>query len=192
MVRQQDSGIFAMSDQQIGRKEVEREELYPFLKMYEWVTGESLSLVESGENPDFVCKRPDGSKVGIELSKVTRDPHDIFWQRVLDRKNEIDAYDATECIHHLIQKKEEARSSRYVSRVKDNLLVLQLVDGSIDSIKWIFDGLQADFTNHGFLEIWLVDYSGYEAYGDIELFGLYPERWWGYHQRPWPNRKPYG
>ena len=67
-----------MSDQQIGKKEVEREELYPFLEAYEWVTGESLSLVESGENPDFVCKRPDGSEVGIELSKITRDPHNIF------------------------------------------------------------------------------------------------------------------
>jgi len=173
-----------MSDQQIGKKEVEREELSPFLEAYEWVTGESLSLVESGENPDFVCKRPDGSEVGIELSKITRDRHNIFWEKVLDSKNEIDAYDVTECITHLIQKKEEARSTRYVSTVKDNVLVLQLVDASLDSIKWIFDGLQADFTDHGFLEIWLADYFGYEAYGDIELFGFYPERCWGYHQRP--------
>lgn len=180
-----------MADQQIGKKEVEREGLYPFLEAYEWVTGESLSIVESGESPDFVCTLSDGREVGIELSKITRDPHDIFWEKVLDKKV-IDAYDATGYIHHLIQKKEQARSTRYVSRVKDNLLVLQLVDGSLDSIKWIFDKLQADYIEHEFIEIWLVDYSGYEAYGDIELFGLFPDRWWGYHQRPWPNRKPYG
>lgn len=31
-----------------------------------------------------------------------------------------------------------------------------------------------------------------EAYGDIELFGLFPRQWWGRHSRPWPDRKPYG
>lgn len=181
-----------MSDQEIGKKEVEQVELYPFLEAYEWVTGECLSLVESRESPDFVCKRSDNSEVGVELSKVTRDPEDIFRDEVVKGKHEIDAYDATEDMQYLIGKKEQARSARYISRVKDTIPVLQLVDGSLDSIMWIFDGLQADFTDHGFLEIWLADYSEYEAYGDIELFGLYPERWWGYHQRPCPNRKPYG
>lgn len=181
-----------MSDQEIGKKEVEREELYPFLEAYEWVTGERLFLVESRESPDFVCKRSDNSEVGIELAKVTRDPEEIFWDEVVKGTPQIDAYAATEYMHYLIEKKERARSARYVSRVKDNILVLQLVDGSLDGIMWIFDGLQADFTDHGFSEIWLADYSEYEAYGDIELFGLYPEKWWGYHQRPWPERKPYG
>jgi len=72
------------------------------------------------------------------------------------------------------------------------MLVLQLVDGTLDNIMWVFDGLRDDFVDHGFEEVWLADYSGQEAYGDIELFGLFPARWWGYHRRPCPYRKPYG
>ncbi len=183
---------FRMSDQEIGKKEVEREELYPFLDAYEWVVGEHLSLVECGESPDFICKRSDGSEIGIELTKITREPAIIFGESVLDQKEEIDPYEAQEYIHYLIEKKEKARTARYITQVKENILVLQLVDGSIDTLKGVIDGLQDDFTDHGFTEIWLADYSGLEAYGDIELFGLYPVRIWGYHQRPWPGRKPYG
>jgi hypothetical protein len=181
-----------MSDQEIGKKEVERKELYPFLDAYEWVASEHLSLVECGESPDFICKRPDGSDIGVELTKVTREPDIIFGESVLDQKEEIDPYEALEYIHYLIEKKEKARTAHYITRVKENILVLQLVDGSLDALRGVIDGLQADFTDHGFSEIWLADYSGLEAYGDIELFGLYPVRIWGYHQRPWPDRKPYG
>ena len=181
-----------MSDQQIGKKMVEQSELEPFLEAYEWVTGESLSVIEADESPDFVCERPDGSRLGIELSKVTRDKQDIFWEKVLDRKYEIEANEAAEYIHHLLDRKEKARATRYALKSAKNMLVLQLVDGALDNIMWVFDGLQGDFIDHGFEEIWLADYSGFEAYGDIELFGLYPDHWWGYHQRPWPNRKPYG
>ena len=181
-----------MSDQEIGKKEIEREMLDPFLEAYKWVTGQPVILVNSGENPDFICERPDGSQIGVEVTKVTRDPRDIFWDRVLERKEEIDQYEAQEHMQRLVEKKERARAARYVARVNENILVLQLVDGSLDPLKEILGELQADFVDHGFCEIWLADYSGREPYGDIELFGLYPERWWGYHQRPWPERKPYG
>jgi len=181
-----------MSDQEIGKKEVELYELYPFLEAYKWATRQSLSLIESGENPDFLCARQDGGVVGVELTKVTRDPRDIFLEKVLNRKKEIDPYETQEYIHHLIEKKETARVARYSLRIEDNILVLQLVDGSLDSLKWILEELEGDFADHGFSEIWLADYSGLKAYRDIELFGLYPKRWCGYHQRPRPDRKPYG
>jgi hypothetical protein len=72
------------------------------------------------------------------------------------------------------------------------MLVLQLVDGSLDVLRHLLDGMNDEFEDHGFAEVWLADYSGLEAYGDIELFGLFPNQWWGHHQRPWPDRKPYG
>lgn len=181
-----------MSNQEIGKKGIERMELEPFLEAYERVTGETLISVATGENPDFICERPNGEKVGIELTKLTRDPNDIFWESVLDRKEHMDAYEVQEYIYHLIERKEKARISRYTSRVKENILVIQLIDGSLGTIGIGFEGLRADFADHGFCEIWLADYSGLEAYSDVELFGLYPEKWWGYHQRPWPDRKPYG
>ncbi len=169
-----------MSDQEIGKKEVERMEVEPFLEAYEWVTREALVLIAYDENPDFIFERPNGEKVGIELTK-------------LDCKADMDTYyEAQEEAHYRIAIKERARVSRYASRVNETILVLQLVDGSLDAIKTGFEGLQADFKEHGFCEIWIADYSGLEAFGDIELFGLYPERWWGHHRRLWPHRKPFG
>jgi len=49
-----------------------------------------------------------------------------------------------------------------------------------------------DFESYGFDEIWIADYTGLEAYGDIELFCLYPSEWWGFYERPNPYAKPYG
>jgi hypothetical protein len=181
-----------MSDREIGTKMVEGIELEPFLEAYEWVTGDALRVIEANESPDFICEHPDGSRVGVELTKVTRDKNLIFAEKVLDRKFEIDPHEAADIVHYLIGRKEENRATRYVLKAAKNMLVLQLVDGSLDNIMWVFDGLQNDFVDHGFEEVWLADYSGYEAYGDIELFGLFPARWWGYHQRPCPYRKPYG
>ena len=42
----------------------------------------------------------------------------------------------------------------------------------------------------GFAEVWVADYSELDAYRSIEVFGLYPEKYWGYHKRD--RGKPYG
>lgn len=181
-----------MSSHEIGKKEIELEELWPFLTAYEHATTEQLSLVCAGEDPDFICARADTSKIGIELTKVTRDPRDKVAERILLQKHEMEPYETIEKIHLLIEKKEKARQNRYIKNIRDTILVLQLVDASLDSLKYILKTLQNEFNNHGFYEIWLADYSGHEAYGDIELFGLFPPKMWGFYQRPQPSRKPYG
>jgi hypothetical protein len=181
------------SYQDFGKKEIETSELIPFIEAYEWVTDEKLSLtLPATESPDFICLRSDGDLVGVELTKVIRDKNVAFWERILDRKDEIDPFEAQERILYLIERKESARAKRYSARVPECILVLQLVDGSLQNLRVALDGLQEDFAIHGFSEVWLADYSGYEAFGDIELFGLFPDKWWGYHERPWPERKPYG
>jgi hypothetical protein len=71
--------------------------------------------------------------------------------------------------------------------------VIQLFGCSLLSLRpFITDDMKNDFATYGFVEIWLADYTGIEAYRDIELFGLAPDKWWGYHQRQNPYRKPYG
>ncbi|MCG6538254.1 MAG: hypothetical protein L7F78_26940, partial [Syntrophales bacterium LBB04] len=77
-------------------------------------------------------------------------------------------------------------------KVAEVILVLQLMDGTLNQLRVVLADLQDDFTSHGFSEIWIADYSGLEPYGNIELYGLFPMKWWGYHERPWPDRKPYG
>lgn len=181
-----------MKDKEFGKKEVERMELDSFLDAYKYSTGKALQLCLRSENPDFICKRENGEQIGIELTKVMRDPRDKFWDQIHFRKEEPDSYECLETITYLIKKKEKARNERYVNSVKDTILVLQIMDGSLDTIMPMIDGLEEDFKSYGFEEIWLADYSGLEAYGDIELFGLYPHEIYGFHQRPRPDRKPYG
>lgn len=167
-------------------------ELDPFLEAYEWTTKSALSVIERGENPDFVCARKTAEIIGLELTKVMRRGDIARWERILDRKEEMAPYDMLMKIQALLEQKERARRARYMARVPQTMLVLQLVDGSLDVVKHLLAGMNDEFKDHGFAEVWLADYSGFETYGDIELFGLFPERWWGYHQRPWPDRKPYG
>lgn len=181
-----------MSDQEIGKKMVESVELGPFLEAYERATGSALSVIEGGESPDFICVHASGEIIGLELTKVMRRRDVARWERILDRKEEMAPYNMLMEVQALIEQKEGARKARYSARVPTTTLVLQLTDGSLDGLVQLLDGLSDEFNDHGFAEIWLADYSGLEAYGDIELFGLYPESIWGYYRRPWPDRKPFG
>jgi hypothetical protein len=181
-----------VSDQEIAKKEMETNDLLPFLEARQFVTGDILSYVlgSGTENPDFICVRPNGKPVGVELTKVTVDRDVALWDRLRFGEVNIDPYKTQETIQYLIGRKEKARAERYSKKVYENILVLQLVDGTFDHLRGSFEGLETDFNSHGFSEVWLADYSGFEAYGDIELFGLFPTQWWGLHRRPWC--KPYG
>jgi hypothetical protein len=181
-----------MFDRDIYKKENESYDLALFIEAYEFITGKQLEILQRNENPDFICSLPDGSLIGIELSKVMRDPRDASDDWIINRKYEIDVYDSVSIIQNLIVKKEEARSERYIKNVNDNMLVLLLKDGSLKSLKNILNSLIKDFNEQGFQEIWLADYTDLEACGDIELFCMFPSELWGYYQRPWPERKPFG
>lgn len=181
-----------MSNQELGKKQAEGMELDPFLEAYEWTTKSALLVVDGGENPDFICARTTGEIIGVELTKVTRRRDIARWEHILDRKEEMAPYDMLMKLQSSLEQKEGARRARYVARISQTILVLQIVDGSLDVLQYLLDGLNDEFKDHGFAEVWLADYSGLEPYGDVELFGLYPDEWWGYHQRPWPDRKPYG
>jgi hypothetical protein len=181
-----------MSNQELGKKERETNELLPFLDAREWVTGETLVIVDRTENPDFICRRVDGRELGVELTKRTRAKENILWERLLEGKDYIGNYQALELMHHLLEKKVRARLARYSKRVSECVLVIQFVDGVIEALTYMLRDLEGDFVAHGFSELWLADYSGLEAYGDSEIFGLFPNHWWGFHKRPWPDRKPYG
>ena len=82
------------SDQDIGKKEIETNDLIPFLEPREFVTGETLSPIFGlrSENPDFVCVRPDGGLMGIELTRVTENRDLAFLERLRFGKVRIDSY----------------------------------------------------------------------------------------------------
>ncbi len=183
----------AMSDQQMGKKENERIALCYFIDAYQWVTGEHLTELGSSESPDFICARATGQEIGVELTEVRRGLWDALWDRILDRKYEADPQDTLDTIFSLTEKKERGRSKNYGILANKTILVLQLCDCSLWSLRsFLTDDIREDFSGYGFVEIWLADYTGIEAYGDVELFGLVPAKRWGHHQRENPYRKPYG
>ena len=182
-----------MSDQEIGKKMVEGSELDDFLKAYEYVTGGKLTLIQTGEKPDFVCERSNGSIVGVELTRVMRNPETAQADRILKRQEYMANANALDFIYEAIAKKAEKMAKDNWSTANNMMLVLQLVDCRLSELSNILDSnLQKDFESYSFSEIWIADYTGLDAYGDIELFGLSPPKWWGYHQRRNPCRKPYG
>ncbi len=181
-----------MSDQYNGKKEVEKGELDLFLDAYELATGIRLEITFGTESPDFICIQPNGEKIGVELTKITRDPRDASWEIILEKKEEMDSYEALEEMQRLVDKKEKTRVKWYNKNVEKTILVFQLIDCSIETLKSTLEDLKYEFKDHGFCEIWLADYTGLEAFGDIELFCLFPLKCWGFYKRLWQNQKPYG
>ncbi len=182
-----------MSDQDVGKKMVEENELEYFIDAYKYVTGEELVVVDRGEKPDFVCERADGTCVGIELTKIMRDPETAHWEAVLNHQEYMSSQAALDLVYETVAKKAEKTTRNDRIGINNTILVLQLMDCPLSELKSMLDSdLQKDFASYGFAEIWIADYTGLDAYGDIELFGLSPLKWWGYHERRNPHRKPYG
>ena len=156
-----------------GKKHLESMDLDYFVEAYGYHTGEELLPVKASEHPDFKCQRADGSIISVELTKVMRDPADT-------------ATDVIDKIYERLEKKKGLASER-------TILVLQCFSCLLSEHRYFLDeSLMDNFDSYGFEEIWLADYTGIEAYGDIELFCLCPKERWGYYQRPFPERKPYG
>jgi len=182
------------SDQAIGKKELESIQLDYFLEAYEHATSVGLTriIIPGLENPDFVVADEEDRVLGVELTKLMRSPEEQFFTRVIRREEEPDSYGQLEQMHHLIAKKEEARTKRYVAKVAETILVIELVDGTLSSFMYLLEELAGEYSDHGFAEIWLVDYSDTDAYGNVELFCLYPEDKWGIYERPNAGTKSYG
>jgi len=181
------------SDKDFGRKEIELTELFQFLEAYEIVTGFKFDSIIKNERPDFITHRSDGLSKGIELTKITKDPDTQFFERILRMKITEDHDFVLNELYRLIEQKEQKIKDGNWALPQNTLLVLQLMHINISDLLWAFDkSLQKDFTGYIFSEIWIADYSGIEAYGDIELFCLKPKKLWGFHQRLNPDKKPYG
>ena len=177
-----------MSDDR-GKKMVEETEIEYFLDAYEHITGRKLELVNSHESPDFVCKEIGGALVGVELAWVRRDPESAQWDRIIEKKDEMDPFSVTAEIYRLLEQKEAKRQKNYGDYADKCILVLQIKEIPVcDLMPFI---VKEDYGSHGFIEVWVADYSTIEAFGGIELFGL-SEHNWGYHENPSFGGKPYG
>lgn len=180
------------SDQEIAKKAHEWHLAEHFIQARADAIGSALRILQPDENPDFICIDESNSVVGLEVTQVTRGPIDSFWARLLDGQIELDPFDASAMIYSLIERKEIARRERYSKKVPHCILMLALVNLSLERLFVALDGLEEDFSEHGFSEVWLVDYSEVDAYRNAEVFGLYPAQNWGHYERPNAHTKPYG
>ena len=129
-----------MSDQDIGKKEVERSALDYFIDAYEWVTGEQLTELGPAECPDFNCARPTKEKVGVELVRVMRDPEEAQFDRIVDKKFQAEPQETLDRIFGL------------VDDTNNTILVLQLLDCSILSLQpFLTNDMKDDFAGYGFV-----------------------------------------
>lgn len=182
-----------MSNQDIGKKAAEENDLEPFLKEYERITNFSLKIIERTERPDFIVQRSDGTQLGIELTKVMRDPESLFWARVLSGEEFADPVKTAIHLQKLIYRKNAKRSGSGWTLPDRTLLVLQLMDSSIDQVVlFLNDQIIKELNETGFFEIWLADYTILDAFGTIQLYGIKPKMWQGLHSHSRTGNKPYG
>ena len=174
------------------KKEIERQSLGYFLEAYEDLTGESIEVIEISEKPDFICVRDDGRKVGIELVKVRRgNPNKIRWDRIVEKQDYMSINHALDMIQEVAAKKEKKRNKPDWTLQEATILLIELTDIPLCQIKGcITPELLPDLYDTGFEEVWLADFTGLEAYDNVELFCVRPDEWGGYHHRY--LQKPYG
>lgn len=179
-----------VSDHALGMKVVETEELHYFLEAYDITPGEPLHFGSPSEHPDFICSRQDGGLVGVELRWVMCDGPSRFRNSVFGGDPSL--YEVVDEMCWAIAEKDRKRRTGVWTHRDNTILVLQQSDCPLARPgPWLDDLGPEEFTDHGFAEIWIANYSEFDAYGNIELFGLYPESLWGHFE--WYYRgKPYG
>jgi hypothetical protein len=167
-----------MSDQELGKKIVEEEDLYLFFEAYADATGEVLTSIEASERPDFVCQRAEGTIIGVELTKIMRDPESALWDNVINKQEFRDNADANEAIYLAAEWKSRKQKIGNWQHPNNTILILQVMDCPLSNLHYYLEDGNSpdDYADLGFSEVWVADYSEIDAYSVIELFGLYPER----------------
>ncbi len=174
------------------KKEAEEEALGYFLEAYERVTDQSITVVGLTERPDFICTRKDGSKVGVELAKVRRShPNDILWDRLIEKQEYMSIDNALKMLQEVATEKDKKRNEPDWMLPDAAILLIVLTDIPLTEIRnRIMSKNLPDLYATGFVEVWLADFTGLEAYDNVEFFCVQPAGWAGYYPRG--LQKPYG
>ena len=173
------------------KKEAEIEVLEHFNRIYEEVLGDLLEIVEVCEQPDFICKRKDGTEVGVELVQVCRGhPNEVFYDININKNLTMTPDQAIDQIELMIYTKEEKRKSKTWRLSDKTILIIYLQESPLWEISRALLELLADLEEYGFIEIWVADLTELDAYNDIELLCLFPLNIRGYYKRR--PQKPYG
>jgi hypothetical protein len=173
-------------------KKQEREHLAYFLRARQSALGEQLSLVGDSEAPDFICRRPKGELIGVELTKIMYDPERT---EILiacrnydpDQDNFGIFYDSAVAL----AKKETKRRKPHWKLATETILVFELID-CFRLQKWPEDdSLAIEFQDTGFIEVWISDHASIETHGEVTAIGLFPKGIWGIRGQGYLWAPPY-
>lgn len=161
-------------------KQSEREHVEYFLAARASATDEKLTLVTGSEAPDFVCSRPDGTLVGIEHTRIEYNPERTeILEACRAYDGELDNFAVFWAAARAIAAKEAKRRKPHWKHPDATILVLDLPEGYRFE-DWPVDSSFAnDFSDSGFIEVWISDHSSIEEFGEITAIGLYPSTIWG-------------
>jgi hypothetical protein len=148
-------------------------------------------VLEERETPDFVREREDGQQVCIELTKIiahpeTRQYHRLFGSGPLGCTGVINSG----IFKAVSEMAEKLRKGAWTSA--QTILAIQLFGNPLTETHRALEQIDRhEYDDAGFAEIWIADHSTIDAFGCVELFGIYPERLAGYYALTEP-RKHYG
>jgi hypothetical protein len=172
--------------------EEESEDVLAFLAAYPRATGEELELIDFSDAPDAICRRANGTTIGVEHTRIRRSPDDAHWDAILDYRDEMDPEDTLEEIERLITQKAQRRRKFSTART---ILLVAIYESDFHLAAALASGFPLeDLRDAGFEEIWLADFQGIRegAHREVRLFGLYPATYRVMTGRSWFDQKPYG
>ncbi|MFA6013347.1 MAG: hypothetical protein WC799_25375 [Desulfobacteraceae bacterium] len=174
------------------QKQKEQKILSYFLDMYEKLTSKSFQIIESSERPDFLLSDENNNTLGLELTQIRRGhPEEYDWDTIIEKRTYMRLEDALEMLQEIVEKKEQKRREPDWNFPKNSILLVEFSDIPLNNIlNYINEERLPDIYSSGFSEIWLIDLSGIEVFGDIELFCVKPACYEGYYPREF--QKPFG
>ena len=158
----------------------ERDDVSRFLAARFHAIGEQLTILADSEAPDFICSRPNGTIVGVEITKIEHDPErKELLEAIRSYSGELDIFAIFWGAATSLAKKEKKRLKPHWKLPSATILVLDLPEGyRIED--WPEDSSYSDeFTDAGFIEVWISDQSSIETHGEPTAIGLYPRAVWG-------------
>jgi len=166
---------------------LEKGSLHHFLDAYAEVAGIRLECVGEEGSLEFICSSPESGEVRVWLGRTSNDSHDA-----VSPDEGMDSFDLLESVHHVIEDK--SHKNREANGGEPNIiLVVFLEDYGFESLDWISSaGIEEEFKDYGFKEIWMADCSTIDPFGAVRLIGLHPRARWGVAIQPSLTGKPFG